>query len=597
MSQLKKRSVLSWHRKVLFSATTLISGFFVFEVALALFGIPDLQSAIDLETSFSDGATLFVQEGEEYRTRAEKTTYFNVQSFPVRKTPGTYRIFCLGGSTTYGHPYADAKSYVGMLRELFRTNAPDVRWEVINCGGISYASYRLADMMTELATYQPDLIVVYTGQNEFLEERTFREIRNQSAAMKIAQRIVGLTRTGTVFRKLSRSTPITDPLLRSEVDTVLDHPGGLSSYHRDDQIHATVVQQYRESLDKICRRAGNCGAKVIFIEPASNFRFSPFKSEHSVDEIAIKKYDETIASGKRLIAEGDLNGLISTLKQATAIDPKFALTHYWLGEALFRQGKIDEALPSLQAAIDEDVCPLRAISALHESLKGVAEEHAVPLLNFPLLVASYSAEQGGSEIPGQECFLDHVHPRPELHLRLALEIVRVMYDLEPAIVPAPEIASNTIDAVRQHTLEQSSAVDEAMALCNLAQVLTWAGKVAEALPLAEQALELDPTNVWIICQYARLLDKHGRQDEAKQAYRHALKIDPLDPLANYKLGAMLLNEGHADDALPLLLTSEQYMPDGAPIAVKTGLSQALNNAREMQDRNALPDRTNADQSP
>jgi len=186
MSQLIKKIVLSWHRKVLFSVVTLISGFFVLEVALALLGIPALQSAIDLETNSSDGATLFVQEGDEYRTRVEKKTYFNAQSFPVKKTPGTYRIFCLGGSTTYGHPYADAKSYVGMLRELLRTSAPDVPWEVINCGGISYASCRLADMMTELAIYQPDLFVVYTGQNEFLEERTFHEIRKQSAAMKIA---------------------------------------------------------------------------------------------------------------------------------------------------------------------------------------------------------------------------------------------------------------------------------------------------------------------------------------------------------------------------------------------------------------------------
>jgi len=166
------------------------------------------------------------------------------------------------------------------------------------------------------------------------------------------------------------------------------------------------------------------------------------------------------------------------------------------------------------------------------------------LLEFPLLVASCSAEQGGYGIPGQECFFDHVHPRTELHLQLAFEIVRMMYDLEPAIVPAPEIVSNTIDAVGQHTLMQSSAVDEAMALCNLAQVLTWAGKVGEALPLAEQAMYLDPKNVWIICQYARLLDKHGRQDEAKLAYR-----------------------------------------------------QALENAREMQDREALPDRKIADQSP
>ena len=90
MSQLKKKIVLSWHRKVLFSVVTLISGFFVLEVALALLGILALQSAIDLETNSSDGATLFVQEGDEYRTRVEKKTYFNAQSFPVNKTPGKH---------------------------------------------------------------------------------------------------------------------------------------------------------------------------------------------------------------------------------------------------------------------------------------------------------------------------------------------------------------------------------------------------------------------------------------------------------------------------------------------------------------------------
>ena len=46
-------------------------------------------------------------------------------------------------------------------------------WEVINVGAISYASYRTAGLMEELAQYEPDLFIVYTGHNEFLERRTY----------------------------------------------------------------------------------------------------------------------------------------------------------------------------------------------------------------------------------------------------------------------------------------------------------------------------------------------------------------------------------------------------------------------------------------
>ena len=46
----------------------------------------------------------------------------------------------------------------------------------INAGGVSYASYRVARLMNELKQYQPDLFIVYSGQNEFLEERSYGEL-------------------------------------------------------------------------------------------------------------------------------------------------------------------------------------------------------------------------------------------------------------------------------------------------------------------------------------------------------------------------------------------------------------------------------------
>ena len=62
------------------------------------------------------------------------------------------------------------------MRSILPTADPSRKWEVINCGGISYASYRIAMLMEELIRYQPDLFVIYNGENEFLEHRTYEGV-------------------------------------------------------------------------------------------------------------------------------------------------------------------------------------------------------------------------------------------------------------------------------------------------------------------------------------------------------------------------------------------------------------------------------------
>jgi hypothetical protein len=53
---------------------------------------------------------------------------FNAQQFPREKAPRTTRIFCLGGSTTYGRPYDDTTSFAGWLRELLASATPATAW-------------------------------------------------------------------------------------------------------------------------------------------------------------------------------------------------------------------------------------------------------------------------------------------------------------------------------------------------------------------------------------------------------------------------------------------------------------------------------------
>ena len=576
---------LTRRRKVLFSAITLAIFFFLIEGFLALCGVPQLRSAVEFWESPFSVETLFVRKGAKFLTRPEKLTYFNAQSFSADKAPNTYRIFCLGESTTYGHPYADSKSYVGVLRELLNRTASDTNWEVINCGGISYASYRLAAMMQELAAYEPDLFIVYVGQNEFLEERSFREIRSQSTVRRVSQEFVGLTRTGTLFRRMLRPEREKDLMLNIEVDTILDHSGGLAEYHRDDILKSAVVQQYRESLTTLCDRARGCGAEILFVEPASNLRFSPFKSELSdADSSQSEQIDSLMVDSRRLITDGKLADAAAELEHLISDEPMYAAAHYWRGEVHYQQQAFPQAIESFQRAIDEDVCPLRAITGLHTALREVANAESVPLIDFPKMISAYSLEHGGNGVAGPESFLDHVHPQSELHLQLAYEIARVLHAGNPSRFPAPELTNQNMAAVRAASIGVSSPAVEAMALCNLAQTLTWAGKVAESLPLAEQASALDPTNVWIICQYGRLLDKSGKRDESRKTYERALKIDRRDPMSNYRLGMMCLENGDPVAALPLLETARQNMPAGAPLAYRSGLQQALRKANRQLGR-------------
>src|SRR5258706_16184905 len=55
------------------------------------------------------------------------------------------------------------------------------RLQGVNCGGVSYASYRLAPIVREVLNYQPDLVIVATGENEFLEDRTYHSVKSRSA--------------------------------------------------------------------------------------------------------------------------------------------------------------------------------------------------------------------------------------------------------------------------------------------------------------------------------------------------------------------------------------------------------------------------------
>ena len=137
----------------------------------------------------------------------------------------------MGGSTTYGRPYFDDVSFCGWLRAYLQAADPTRNWEVINAGGVSFASYRVTRLMDELKQYQPDLFIVYSGQNEFLEQRSYGGLIDQPDWLINLNASLSGTRVYTALEKLIEAVK-PDSLkqakarsqLSGEVDEILNQP-------------------------------------------------------------------------------------------------------------------------------------------------------------------------------------------------------------------------------------------------------------------------------------------------------------------------------------------------------------------------------------
>ena len=145
-------------KKLLFAIITVVILFAAVEIVLLAVGVRTVLYDEDPYVGFSSHIPLFVEQTDPNGnkimvTARNKLQFFNKQQFTSKKSAGTYRIFCMGGSTTFGRPYDDMTSFCGWLRAMLPKADPSRKWELVNAGGVSYASYRVAALMAELVRY------------------------------------------------------------------------------------------------------------------------------------------------------------------------------------------------------------------------------------------------------------------------------------------------------------------------------------------------------------------------------------------------------------------------------------------------------------
>ncbi len=371
---------------------------------------------------------------------------FRYERVLMPKPEGLLRVAIVGESSVEGFPFPRSLTAASFLQAYLQALHPGQPIEVLNLGVTAVASYPVRIVAEQsLASLDLDLLVVYTGHNEFY------------GASGVASRQSGLLRLrGTDVSYLLRSTAIwqtaghvtgrfEEKSYKRPEDTRLNlieemaripriEPGGF--------LHHKAASVLEHNLHAMIHTAHKRGVPVVLCTLTSN------ESDLRPIQVWGVDFDESdrVADQALAILNDEDEGLdfrIAELESLLNSYPSNAMVHWVRGTLLARLGRQDEALESWSLARDFDGMPWRATRAINEVIRRVAKDRDV------LLVDIEEAFQNSADGPvGWEYMADHLHPNLKGQTLMGETIARAIAENsllpgahpETSLPPAEELA-------------------------------------------------------------------------------------------------------------------------------------------------------------
>ena len=381
----------------------------IFELVLVSIGWQPASGVVDPYVGFSGIRPLFVKNESQtkYEIASNRAPLFQPDSFSVIRGDNEFRIFCVGGSTVQGRPFSIETAFPKWLELSLEATDSSRDWKVINCGGVSYASYRLAPIVDEILGYQPDLIVLYTGHNEFLEDREYAPVHQTAPWVARTHARLSASRTYSFLRQQflsNETTAANTKLMPVDAEARLDFRGGLEKYKQDDVWKQSVGSHFRHNLRRMISAAQSQAVPIIMMNPVCNLKdVAPFKS---VSDLKLTELGLFEMSASERIAK---------LESLLPENARHAELHFQLGQAYLLAGETALATTHLLAAKEEDICPLRATEPIYDAIAKVQRNSAVPMVD----IRAFFESKATNQLPGVESLIDHVHPTIHGHQQIA----------------------------------------------------------------------------------------------------------------------------------------------------------------------------------
>jgi lysophospholipase L1-like esterase len=224
---------------------------------------------------------------------------FRGADFAAEKPAGTFRIVCMGASSTFGYTDRDEETYPFLLQKQFDAQPGGRRVEVIN-GGIPHfnTDHLVAMLEREALSWSPDVITFYEGYNDatypLAENRwqvATRKLDEYSAAFACLRKILNASLGDVVFNQWSDYLPhMTAPALERQIE-----------------LHRAMT---RRNLARIAELAGKQGVKIVVVRQPMTLWFT--RVEHGLvpdgPRPALTYEGEVAEVRARLEREGEITG-------------------------------------------------------------------------------------------------------------------------------------------------------------------------------------------------------------------------------------------------------------------------------------------------
>jgi tetratricopeptide (TPR) repeat protein len=507
---------------------------------------------------------------------------FSPFAFPARKPAGTYRIFVLGESAAQGVP-EPAFSFGRILEALLRQTYPAQRFEVISLAMPAINSHAVLSIAQDCIEYQPDLLVVYMGNNEVVGPygagTVFAPLRSNRSLIRADIRLKSI-RLVQVINDLLRRPPLDDgaPRRWAGLEMFLGH-----QVRSQDPALQRVYRHFEANLADIRDLATRRGAPILFSTVAVNLKdCPPFASEHRVgmSDDQLQAWEQQHRHGVEREEAGDLQGAIGAYRDAIIQDPEYAEMYFRLGRCYWETQEYDLASEEFRRACELDTLRLRADQQINQIIRRLAQGRQGQGVYF-VDAAQVMTDQSEHHVPGDKWFYEHVHltfagnylvartllERIELLLPQAIQESRVTEGVVPSEQDCAKALGYTTldqqriaDIVLQKYITKPPFTNQAY---HTQLVRRWEADVqtlkdqiaqtpfASCLNVYKQAIERNPSDWHLHWIYASLLASEQVNDQAAalQHYEIVQRALPLWSAPYVFMGLSASKLGHLDQGM------------------------------------------------
>jgi Flp pilus assembly protein TadD len=320
------------------------------KIALMVIGL--LLSFVLLELGLRLGGGVFLSL-QEYRNAASL------------QQKGTYRILCLGESTT---ALGGKDSYPSQLGEILNARKKGITFSIINKGvpGID-TSYIVAQLENNLKKYNPDLVITMMGVNDFGQYQSYKnQIFCDNLLWLRSLRLYKLARLFYLHIAANKKNIHRKGIKANGAEGMSLSLSQTSQTYYDEEPPAYVEEALKKNIELNPKDANAYMELGLFYLKQGRLVLELFKK---AVELKTSNDHAYIALGLWQVPENqDSNtdkGLAEeVLKKAIELDPRNDKAYFGLGLLYSNQAKISSAITSFKKAIEINPKNDRAYGAL-----------------------------------------------------------------------------------------------------------------------------------------------------------------------------------------------------------------------------------------